>query len=278
MQTPNRHSLVLFTLLLIVCVKGSNGIGGWQKGSKTFEIEETNDADESTYKHNNVDGNMDKTYLDLFGESAKEFLTQYAPEKIKNVFPTTDKDCRWDWRYVRCEPYCECSLQPKLPGDFHLGRACRKRNKSYGSIENQSENDEIKSRLKKEYEMYQTYCVNEPMGEQSLSPPPASIPSPFPFLAKNSKASWKTLRKRTDPIVERVVDEFEMVHGKVQNVVCRDLKNRCMDFQSPKDTDNSSIDIDVAWQERLFCRDIVRECGVSLPRQEEMNNELNSEQ
>ena len=78
--------------------------------------------------------------------------------------------------------------------------------------------------------------------------------------------------------MERVVDEFEMVHGKVQNVVCRDLKNRCMDFQSPQDTDNLSIDIDVAWQERLFCRDIVRECGVSSPRQEEMNTELISDQ
>jgi hypothetical protein len=40
--------------------------------------------------------------------------------------PETDAECRWDWRSVRCEPACECALQPKR-GDYHLGRSCRRR-------------------------------------------------------------------------------------------------------------------------------------------------------
>ncbi|KAG7366396.1 hypothetical protein IV203_029066 [Nitzschia inconspicua] len=61
----------------------------------------------------------DQTYLDLFGEMAKEFLTQ-------KLIPTSDPECQWNWRHGRCEPVCLCDFQPKR-GDFHLGRACRRR-------------------------------------------------------------------------------------------------------------------------------------------------------
>lgn len=40
--------------------------------------------------------------------------------------PETDAECRWDWRYARCEPHCDCHFLLKS-GDFHLGRACRLR-------------------------------------------------------------------------------------------------------------------------------------------------------
>ena len=59
------------------------------------------------------------TLLDLFGEAAKELLT-------KHIVPPTDAQCRWDWRHLRCEPHCDCSLSP-LYGDYSLGRACRVR-------------------------------------------------------------------------------------------------------------------------------------------------------
>ena len=59
----------------------------------------------------------DRTLLDIFGESAKQYLTQ-------KVIPPTDAECRWDWRSVRCEPYCHCSFLPQR-GDYHLGRSCR---------------------------------------------------------------------------------------------------------------------------------------------------------
>jgi hypothetical protein len=61
----------------------------------------------------------DQTFLDLFGERAKELLTQH-------IIPSTDIHCKWDWRMGRCEPYCECQLLP-LWGDYHLGRSCRYR-------------------------------------------------------------------------------------------------------------------------------------------------------
>jgi hypothetical protein len=41
-----------------------------------------------------------------------------------NQIPPTDAQCRWDWRYLRCEPFCACLLQFEL-GDYHLGRSCR---------------------------------------------------------------------------------------------------------------------------------------------------------
>ena len=63
----------------------------------------------------------EQTYLDLFGERAKELLTQH-------IIPTTDAKCRWDWRMGRCEPYCECGYY-FLWGDYHLGRSCRLRSK-----------------------------------------------------------------------------------------------------------------------------------------------------
>jgi hypothetical protein len=59
----------------------------------------------------------DRTLLDTFGEAAKHYLTQ-------KVIPETDAQCRWDWRSVRCEPFCECTFKPKR-GDYHLGRSCR---------------------------------------------------------------------------------------------------------------------------------------------------------
>mmetsp|Transcript_587 Transcript_587/g.1204 ORF Transcript_587/g.1204 Transcript_587/m.1204 type:complete len:360 (+) Transcript_587:75-1154(+) len=61
----------------------------------------------------------EQTYLDLFGERAKEILTQH-------IIPSTDTECSWDWRMGRCEPYCECAMQ-FLWGDYHLGRSCRRR-------------------------------------------------------------------------------------------------------------------------------------------------------
>mgnify|MGYP006297470759 CR=1 FL=1 len=42
--------------------------------------------------------------------------------------PDTDPECRWDWRTLRCESACDCEFRFKA-GDYHLGRACRFRNR-----------------------------------------------------------------------------------------------------------------------------------------------------
>lgn len=69
----------------------------------------------------------EQTLLDMFGDVAKEFLTQ-------RVIPPTDADCIWDWRHARCELFCDCSFQPKW-GDFHLGRSCRRRKQFHTTAE-----------------------------------------------------------------------------------------------------------------------------------------------
>ncbi|KAL7542115.1 hypothetical protein ACHAXR_011548 [Thalassiosira sp. AJA248-18] len=76
----------------------------------------------STYYYNNrqrinAEYDDEQTYLDLFGERAKELFTQH-------IIPSTDAECRWDWRMGRCEPYCVCGFQ-FLWGDYHLGRSCQ---------------------------------------------------------------------------------------------------------------------------------------------------------
>lgn len=71
----------------------------------------------STSSKADADEFDDRTLLDTFGEAAKQYLTQ-------NVIPPTDPQCKWDWRSVRCEPFCECAFSPKR-GDYHLGRSCR---------------------------------------------------------------------------------------------------------------------------------------------------------
>jgi hypothetical protein len=63
----------------------------------------------------------DRILLDTFGEVAKQFLTQ-------KVIPKTDAECKWDWRYVRCEHFCECEFLSRR-SDYHLGRSCCRRDK-----------------------------------------------------------------------------------------------------------------------------------------------------
>jgi hypothetical protein len=78
------------------------------------------DSDNNRYRYTpNYDD--EQTYLDLFGERAKELLTQH-------IIPATDANCRWDWRMGRCEPFCQCGYF-FLWGDYHLGRSCRLRSK-----------------------------------------------------------------------------------------------------------------------------------------------------
>ncbi len=251
---PPRNRLFWVPLLLIICTKPCDGIGNWGKKTIASENDMGNDSGNGIFE---IDANMEKTYLDLFGESAKEFLTQKVPAILKSIFPATDDDCRWDWRYVRCEPYCECSFQPKLPGDFHLGRACRKRNHLTESFE-----DEI-APFESTDDVYEEYCVMKTNGDFAMqsTPPPPSIPSPFPFIAKNGKTTWNMLRTKADPVIEKAVDEFEVLQSRVQSVVCQDLESRCDNRgSSNEDIRNSSVSTEFAWQERLFCGDIVRKC------------------
>ena len=83
---------------------------------EVINSQDNDHADSSSIGGKAADFN-DRTYLDVFAEVANEFLTQ-------KLIPDTDDSCHWDWKYVRCEPFCSCSYKP-LFGDYHLGRSCR---------------------------------------------------------------------------------------------------------------------------------------------------------
>jgi hypothetical protein len=264
--------------------------------TSTIEDHDDDDVD--------VDVDMNKTYLDLFGESAKEFLTKKRNIKIikkinKNIINpennTLDQNCKWDWKYIRCEPFCECSFQYKLPNDLfypHLGRACRNRKNQQQVNENENE---TKKESKDEI-LYRTYCSNDNDSDSSNDdnndtdksrrvppPPPPSIqihiPSPIPIVTRYVKSIWRIIRNKSDIVMNHANNEFEIVHGKLQNIVCQDLKTRC-DSDSDSDDNNgnkqnsssssySPIITMVAWQERLLCQEIIRECVVVVVDGEE---------
>lgn len=85
-----------------------------------------------------LDEDDDRTLLDVFGQVAKDYLTNKVVSSSAKTtqqiirhssivqIPGTDAMCRWDWRSTRCEPHCECEIQPRW-GDYHLGRFCRRR-------------------------------------------------------------------------------------------------------------------------------------------------------
>eukprot|EP00536_Pseudo-nitzschia_multiseries_P007549 jgi/Psemu1/18196/gm1.18196_g len=271
---PVLFIVVLFLMETSVC----GAIGNW--GKKPTESAEKNDSsssknnNSSTHTHTHThynhynnhhhqDSDANKTYLDLFGETAKDFLTRRAPERILHAFPATDSECRWDWRYFRCEPYCECSLRPKLPGDFHLGRACRVRDDPASDDDdddnaNTNANANANANAKIDA-VYRNYCSGTSTAT-TPPPPPFSIPSPVPFLVRTSRGTWRVVRARAEPVLARAADELETMQGRVRDVVCGDLNTRCSDNGDGR---SDAASIEVAWQERLVCGDVVRECGLA---------------
>ncbi|VEU36395.1 unnamed protein product [Pseudo-nitzschia multistriata] len=266
---PRRTSLRLVALLCCLfasmnttTVRG--GIGSWRKKTSQEEPDEGESGvvnassspeanGSSNHNHmSNSEHQYHKTYLDLFGETAKDFLTRVAPERISRIVPPEEPGCRWDWRYLRCEPYCACTLSPKFPWDLHLGRACRKRGGAEGTDGGTEAGFE-------EGADYRGLCEggDSRPGSTLLS----VLRSPAPFLAKTSGAAWRILRTRADPVVARAAGELERVGAGVSAVVCGDLSDRCKDGGDGAEGPPPVL----AWQERLVCREIARDCGLVPP-------------
>jgi hypothetical protein len=89
-----------------------------QSDASVIEVEDDNHQDQER---------DDRTWLDVFGQAAKEYLTT-------QLIPPTDASCVWDWRVARCEPFCQCAFLPAW-GDYHLGRSCRYKPASSISLE-----------------------------------------------------------------------------------------------------------------------------------------------
>jgi hypothetical protein len=161
----------------------------------------------------------DRTYLDIFGEFAKEFLTQ-------KLIPTSDSECQWNWRHGRCEPVCLCDFQPKL-GDFHLGRACRRRGLDV---------DET--------------CTFEDDASSLLR----FIPSPV------IEHMIQIIKQRSKSIQNQLSKKLEKAYGAIQLHVCEDLHQECRTDDSGKTSDKLPSDRVFAWQERVFCKDTINDC------------------
>jgi hypothetical protein len=98
---------------------GSSDNGNNRECGNSYYYNNYYNNGETRRVHSIVQYDDELTYLDIFGEVAHEVLTQH-------IIPSTDIECHWDWRTVRCEPYCNCAYL-FLWGDFHLGRSCRYR-------------------------------------------------------------------------------------------------------------------------------------------------------
>jgi hypothetical protein len=161
----------------------------------------------------------DRTYLDLFGEAAKEFLTQ-------KLIPTSDPECQWNWRHGRCEPVCHCVFQPK-PGDIHLGRACRRRGLEVGET-----------------------CTSESDGASLLR----FIPTPV------IEHMIQKIKQQSKSIQTRLAMKLDKAIGAIQVHVCEDLNQECRTNDGGRASDRLPGDRIFAWQERLFCQDIIHDC------------------
>jgi hypothetical protein len=103
-----------------------NGVGEEEEEETSRRApSDTQSKAETQHKEGRPDfDDDDRTLLDLFGQVAKEYLTQ-------KLIRETDAECRWDWRSIRCEPASYCSFQ-FLSGDYHLGRSCRRKRRQGG--------------------------------------------------------------------------------------------------------------------------------------------------
>lgn len=172
----------------------------------------------------------EQTYLDLFGEWAKEFLTQ-------KLIPTSDPECQWNWKHGRCEPSCLCDFEPKR-GDFHLGRACRRRKLP------------VAAAAEEEME-----CIEDDASSSSLL---RFLPTPL------IQHMIHDMKERSKQVQSRVATEWDKVMDSVQLQVCQDVREQCS-TDAAAAVGALSEDRVFAWQERLFCKDIIDDCSTASP-------------
>jgi hypothetical protein len=168
-----------------------------------MEVIGAEDDDDNNTPGEDIDFD-DRTFLDIFAEKAKEYLTQ-------NAIPDTDFECQWDWKYVRCEPYCSCSYKPML-GDYHLGRSCRRQ-------------------------------------EKENCDPVQSRPN-----ANQLQILIQRLLSVTERSIHTVASKTKEKYGHLQEHVCKDLP----EINCENEEEGSPV---LAWQEKLFCREMLPHCA-----------------
>mmetsp|Transcript_485 Transcript_485/g.1079 ORF Transcript_485/g.1079 Transcript_485/m.1079 type:complete len:391 (-) Transcript_485:64-1236(-) len=174
----------------------TTGNGNNSNSSNNIHQNGSNGHSKNYYNNNNQNNDNEKinakyddeqTYLDLFGERAKELFTQH-------IIPSTDAECRWDWRMGRCEPYCSCGLQ-FLWGDYHIGRSCRLRPNpppsqfARGDVVDSSEEEVEETSWQEAWqEVWQSQLTEGTVDDSSNFVPPLSFPKRPPATEETS--SW----------------------------------------------------------------------------------------
>ena len=187
-----------------------------------IELPENHDYFETT-EANEYD---DRTLLDTFGQVAKDYLTT-------KLIPDTDTDCRWDWRFVRCEPYCQCDFLAK-PGDYHLGRSCRRR----------PEGKEVCS------------------GNDVTPPDVTGLPFLIQQLLQRTRKTSKTLQQKTKK-------SYQKLQGRICDPLPENLSCPEIDYDSEADPDIPLF----AWQERLLCRHKIPDCLLKQQQKWQQQND-----
>ena len=213
--------------------------------------DQTTVASEHVIDVEEYDVNDERTLLDTFGEYAKEYLTQ-------KVIPTTDVECKWDWRFVRCEPYCECDYLPKR-GDYHIGRSCRRSEDKIATIQD---------------------CN-----------PYESIPQENTIQLMIQKIVFQS-----QSIVEKISKVIKKHYNTIQDKVCTELPDKVPCYSSstsdndndedggPSNRSSSNIssnnnDVILAWQERLLCRHLIPDCFYEeLEQERQQQQQLQQQQ
>ena len=137
--------------------------------------------------------------------------------------PETDAECRWDWRYARCEPFCSCHLRPQW-GDFHVGRACRMR-----TLDSTDHNNH----------------THAPPDQCDVPPN-----TPYTHLVDKARERAKHVRAKTKTSLQNWKQKAETKWDRIQTETCDTLPEECPDDE----------DYHRTWKERLLCSHIPSPC------------------
>jgi hypothetical protein len=207
-----------------------------------------NDTDIRTQMETTTVPEDDRSLLDLFAESAKVYLTQhmvrhlhctqsdYVSSSLQRCnsdtllttsllmqtycifffihgcqIPSTDIDCKWDWRSLQCESHCYCSLQWKM-GDYHLGRACRRYMNTNSShrlqSNNNDEDNDDNGDLIVEQCVPTTFIMDQPIPRRLIS-----------LIRQTSDILFRQMQRTIRTLTKKVHDRYSILRQKI----CSDL-------------------------------------------------------
>lgn len=119
------YCILYWCLAQVAAEDGYNSIAALNNDNEELSCEERYDVLLERLERLEQIFNITQLNPDLDNISILELLVYNVKNKLFNIIPDTDKQCKFDYVAGHCAPACYCSFQPKL-GDYTLSRACRK--------------------------------------------------------------------------------------------------------------------------------------------------------